>query len=255
MNIALEYIKYRLNAKGRHGIHSPFVYGLVDKCMQIHISSEDEATLKKVKKSFNDDSRIIEVEDFGAGSKKMGSKRTVKQLFKTSSSNGKFGRFFYQLSNFYQPKNSLEFGTSIGIGSVHFAIGSPSSNVTTIEACKETYSIATANFRANQLKNIESIHSTFNDYLDSKPSQQFDLIFIDGHHDGTALLDYLERLQPNYHDQTIILVDDIRWSDSMFEAWNKLVSSNQFNVSIDFFRMGMLVPRSGQMKEHFVLKM
>ena len=105
MNIAVEYIKYRLNAKGRHGIHSPFVYDLLDKCMKTKVSNEDEAILKKVKKFLKNDSRTIEVQDFGVGSKKLGRERKVKQLFKTSSSNGKFGRLMYQIANFYQPKN------------------------------------------------------------------------------------------------------------------------------------------------------
>jgi hypothetical protein len=29
----IQYTKYRLKAKNRHGIHSPFVYQLIDKCL------------------------------------------------------------------------------------------------------------------------------------------------------------------------------------------------------------------------------
>jgi hypothetical protein len=29
------YLKYRIKAKGRHGIHSPFVYKLVDECLLV----------------------------------------------------------------------------------------------------------------------------------------------------------------------------------------------------------------------------
>ena len=32
-NQFIEYIKYRLKARNRHGIHSPFVYELIDKCL------------------------------------------------------------------------------------------------------------------------------------------------------------------------------------------------------------------------------
>jgi hypothetical protein len=36
--------------------------------------------------------------------------------------------------------------------------------------------------------------------------------------------------------------------------WKTLCKSHSFNVSIDFFSMGMLVKRPMQAKEHFVLK-
>ncbi|MFM6935798.1 MAG: hypothetical protein ACKOXP_10165 [Flavobacteriales bacterium] len=38
MNRFIEIIKYSWKAKGRHGIHSPFVYELVDQCFQLNIS-------------------------------------------------------------------------------------------------------------------------------------------------------------------------------------------------------------------------
>ena len=41
MNRIIEIIKYTWKAKGRHGIHSPFVYDLIDKCFRKPISSQD----------------------------------------------------------------------------------------------------------------------------------------------------------------------------------------------------------------------
>jgi hypothetical protein len=33
MHRFIQYLRYRLKAKSRHGIHSPFVYALVDQCL------------------------------------------------------------------------------------------------------------------------------------------------------------------------------------------------------------------------------
>ena len=37
----------------------------------------------------------------------------------------------------------------------------------------------------------------------------------------------------------------------MFNSWNEIKSSSKFNVTIDFFRMGIILKRQQQKKEHF----
>lgn len=254
MNIALEYIKYRLKAKGRHGIHSPFIYEMVDQCFKIPFETNDEFQLQSLVKSLKKDDRSIQVKDFGAGSHKLGSTRKVKDILATSSSKGRFGKLFYQFAKYYQPATVLEFGTSLGIGSIHFSLGNPAMKITTIEACSATFNLAQENFKQLNLSNITAINSTFLKYIKTEPTTKFDIIFIDGHHDGKALMNYCQLLQKNMHDTTMIIVDDIRWSDSMFAAWNELMQSTNYNVSIDLFRMGILFPRKSQVKEHFILK-
>lgn len=197
--------------------------------------------------------KTLKIKDFGAGSNKLGNERKVADIFKTSSSKGKFGRLLFQLMRSYDLKNALEFGTSLGVGSYHLHLGNPNAQITTIEACPETAAFSRNNL-ADKIKNIRFIESTFSDYLTKNEIQQFDLIYVDGHHDGKALLDYMEKLEVYSHNDTFFLLDDIRWSNSMFDAWNQLRLSDKFHVSIDLFRMGILVPRKQQQKEHFVLK-
>ena len=161
----------------------------------------------------------------------------------------------YQLAKHYKFQNSLELGTSIGIGSIHLAKGNALGKVTTVEACSATRTVALTNFDEINCTNIDSINSTFVDFFKTYSGEKFDLIYIDGHHDGAALLNYLQAVEPFSHDETIYLLDDIRWSDSMFNAWNQLKADDRFHVSIDFFRMGMLVKRPFQRKENFTLKL
>ena len=253
MNLVFEYIKYRWNAKGRHGTHSPFVYDFVDQCMKISLDKTFIQERKMLFDHLKTDRRTITIEDFGVGSKKLSNERSISQIFKTSSSKGKYGDLLYQLSAFYKPKRILEFGTSLGIGTIHFSKGNSDSKIVSIEACQATRNEALGNFSKLNCKNIESIHATFFSFLETYTGEKFDVVFIDGHHDGTALKNYLELLNPYTHNDTLFILDDIRWSNSMFEAWTELCASQDYHVTMDLFRMGIILKRTQQEKEHFVV--
>lgn len=255
MNIGFEYIKYRWKAKGRHGIHSPFVFDLMDKCLKIQLEKDDYENLNDLFSALKIDVRSIEVEDFGAGSKKLLKFRAVPKIFKTSSSKGKYGKLLYQLSKFHQFNTILEFGTSLGVGTSYLQLGNKNAKVTTVEACENTRELALESFEMLELENIESIRSTFDEFLENKTDIKYDLIYIDGHHDGDALLRYMNALEENSHDETIFILDDIRWSDSMNNAWHKVINDERYHVTLDFFRFGIAVPRKHQIKEHFTLKL
>jgi predicted O-methyltransferase YrrM len=255
VNIVLEYIKYRWNAKGRHGTHSPFVYDLTDKCLPIKMDEDSSAKLSKITHDLRKDNRSIKITDFGAGSRKLGNERRISAIFKTSSSKGKYGYLLYRLSKHYKPATILELGTSLGIGSIHFSFGNPSSKIITVEACSATREVACQNFEKYGIISIESRLSTFSAFLENYSGEQFDLVFVDGHHDGDALIHYLEQLDPFTHADTIYILDDIRWSDSMLKAWNKIIAMEEYHVTIDLFRMGMILKRPQQVKEHFVIKL
>lgn len=254
MNTVLEYIKYRWKAKGRHGIHSPFVYDFVDRCLRIRPHKELYTLREDLHKSLSKDSRTIRITDFGAGSKKLGNERKISQIYGVSSSKGKKGILLYKISRHYRPANILEFGTSLGVGTMHLALGHLQGSVTTVEACPETHAMARENFSRFGMQNISSLNMTFDQFLDNVTEKQFDLVFIDGHHDGEAMLRYLERLKPFIHEDTIILLDDIRWSDSMLSAFSTVISDHQFHVTMDLFTVGIVLQRPQQLKEHFILK-
>ena len=140
----------------------------------------------------------------------------------------------------------------MGIGSICLKLGHLGTELTTIEGCPETHKQAKDNYKQVGI-DIDAVCSTFDAYLNAITNESYDLIFIDGHHDGQALLDYLEKLKRHTHNDTVFILDDIRWSDSMFEAWNQLTQSKQYNLCLDLFRMGVLIPAANSEPQHLTV--
>lgn len=255
MNLIVEGIKYQLHAKKRQGIHSPFIYDLVDKGLTRKVANEHKTILRAFDLTQQQDTRVIHITDLGAGSRKLSNQRTIKDIHRVSSSGKRYGRLLYLLCQHYKPMHILELGTSLGRGTLAMHLGHPEAQITTIEGSPEIAAIARENINkfATNPNNIEVITSSFSTYLSDLDNATFDLVYIDGHHEGKALRNYLDQIMPYTHEQTLFLLDDIRWNDDMFKAWNELISDERFHVSIDFFRMGVLSSRPAQAKEHFIL--
>lgn len=251
MNIMFEYIQYLVQAKGRHGTHSPFVYDFLDNCLQQPISQEIRSNYKTYYSSLTDSSERLHITDLGAGSKRLSNHRNVSDIAKVSGSYGKYAHLLYQLTSHYKPSMTLELGTSLGLGTYMLSQGNSSGRIITIEGCQETSKFTKRKLEA--LSNIEVIHSSFLDFLASN-TKIFDLVYIDGDHRGNKVLELLNELEDYTHDETLIIIDDIRWSADMLAMWKQLVTHDDYHLTMDLFRMGIISKRSHQQKEHFVIR-
>jgi predicted O-methyltransferase YrrM len=185
--------------------------------------------------------RKINVLDFGAGSKKMGQQRNIQTIYKNSRASLKFQRILHHFVKEFNCQSVLEMGTSLGFSTVYLSKANDLGKVTTVEACPETAREAENMFRQMKLDNVELVKSTFADYFEKNTNQKYDLVFVDGHHDGKALLNYMDTLLNRSVSGCVFILDDIRWSDSMFSAWKELLQKSEFECHFDLFRMGILV--------------
>lgn len=251
MNIVFEYFQYKLKSQGRHGVHSPFVYDFVDTCLRIPIPREVKKAFKIYFATIRTSDVSFDTTDLGAGSKKLTKKRRVADIAKVSGSNGKYGGLLYRISNHYKPKRVLELGTSVGLGTWMLSKGNPQAEIVTVEGCPKTFQFAKG--QLGDLPNTTCINSSFTDFLASNHSS-YDLIYIDGDHRGERVLEMLDLLEPTLHDETIVIIDDIRWSKDMFDYWQQFKEMKRYHLTMDLFRMGIVMKRTHQEKEHFVIK-
>ena len=258
--LAARYFSYYLkasNGKG-HGMHSPFVYDFI-----IHVLNDDRdfyayTEVEKLRSALLKEERLINVKDFGAGSTQLKStQRKVADIARHSLKPKKYAQLLFRMVNYYQPENILELGTSLGITSAYLAMAGKQSKMITMEGSDEIAGIAENNFRQLGLQNIETIRGNFDETLPAVIRQlsTVHFVFIDGNHRKEPTLRYFEELLPFTTNETILVFDDIHWSEEMEAAWKKIKKHPQVTCTIDLFFIGIVLLRKEFLeKQHFTIR-
>ena len=255
VSFLIKYFKYLLSAKTPHGIHSPFVFELVNKVINKKGSYYAYEKIEKLRRKLLVSSKEIEVTDFGTG--KSG-KRTINEIAERSLKSKKYGQLLFRLVNHFKPTTILELGTSLGISTSYLACANPNAKVITIEGCPNISNEAKNNFESLGLKNIETVVGNFDIILSAVlcrlPTADCQLVFFDGNHKKIPTLNYFSQCLEYAHNDSIFVFDDIHWSDEMEEAWEEIKSNPLVTVTIDLFFLGLVFFRKEQAKENFIVR-
>jgi predicted O-methyltransferase YrrM len=257
LRFAADYLLYRLKAKTRHGVHSPFVYRLVDKVIYDFHAKKVYPEVESIRAELLNDDRMITVTDLGAGSH-LNNNRTkrVGDIAKNALKPPKLAQLLYRLVADLQPQNIIELGTCLGTTSIYLQKAAPNAKVYTLEGCPQTAGVAQQSFAKAGLNNITLITGNFDDTLPPVINglEMVDFVFVDGNHQKDATLKYFEWCLPKVHDNTLLIFDDIYWSQGMKEAWAQIKAHPQVTVTVDLFFIGLVYLRKGQVKEDFKIR-
>ena len=112
----------------------------------------------------------------------------------------------------------------------------------TLEGCPNIAKIAAKNF---EIFNASPIQLEIGDFADTLPlvlskMQQVDYVFIDGNHQKEPTIQYFNECLKYSHSGTILVLDDIHWSDEMEAAWELICQHPQVAMSLDLFYLGII---------------
>jgi len=241
----------------KYDIHSPFLFDLITQVLNDKTKYPEYAIVEQLKKKLLHDDRIIEVTDLGAGSRvDNNKKRSIRKIAKNASKPKKIGRLLFRLSRYFQPGNILELGTSLGLSSLYLAYGSPEDEIITMEGCPNISKLATDNFRKNGMDQIRVVTGNFDDKLQDvlNGMESLDFAFIDGNHQEKPTIQYFEQCIAKSNAETVLIFDDIHWSDGMEKAWGNIINHPDVSLSVDIFHMGIVFLKKELTKQHFVIR-
>ncbi len=248
------YFRFLWNSSNAHGVHSPFVFNLVTKCFYDKRKYSEYKILDDYRNSLLENKEVIEVTDFGAGSRVFKSnKRAVNQIAKNAGISAKRAKLLFRLLHYFQPKKVLEIGTSLGLATSALALNNFSS-LTTLEGCPNTLKQCQLQFKKFKINNVNFINTEFSEQLSKYKSTSFDFIYFDGNHSKAATLNYFTTLLPTAHNDSVWIFDDIHWSVQMEEAWEVIKNHPQVTVCIDTFQWGFVFFRKEQEQENFIIR-
>ncbi|WP_121355360.1 O-methyltransferase [Flavisolibacter nicotianae] len=260
LQLAGKYIRYilsSLNGKG-HGMHSPFVFQFILHVLNNRSGYEAPATVEALRTELQHDQRLLDIEDFGAGSRTAArKKRHVAELAKTALKPKRYAQLLFRLVKHYRPQTVLELGTSLGVTTAYLASANPAASVTTIEGSEAIAAVAGENFAKLGLKNVRQRVGNFDNVLPSllAETRSLDLVYIDGNHRFEPTLAYFQQVLPLVHNDSILVFDDIHWSAEMEKAWAAIRQHPAVHCTVDIFFLGFVFFRNEfKEKQHFTIR-
>jgi predicted O-methyltransferase YrrM len=253
-------IKSRLNfllkSSNQHGIHSPFVYDLITKCFYDKTPFSAYHNLKALRNKLIYNQDLVKIKHYSETSKVFQSNhQKISTIVKGEGSSYKKQKQLYRITNYFKPKNVLELGTSVGLGSAAMAIASNNSIIKTVEVNKNISDIAKKVFKSYQLKNIQIDTSSFKDFFKKSNYENLDLVYLDGTCDKESTIENFNSLLKHSHNESVFIINNIYWSKEMTEAWNIIKKQKEITVSIDTYYLGFLFFRKEQPKQHFTIRL
>lgn len=259
-HMLLQYLRYLLRAKTRHGIHSPFVYSFIEEILRDKIKYADYQIVERQVTRLKQNRNVLEIVDFGTGKAKAKYStyfKRVQEVAKAAGITRKHGRLLYRMVRHYQPATMLELGTSLGISTMYQAKGNPNAQLTAIEGCASLAMIAQQSLDKTHCNNVTIKTAHFKTILPTllnDLNKPLNYAFIDGDHSYDGTMQYFEMLKKHIDDNSILVFHDIHWSKGMEKAWSELKQDPQVSISIDLYFMGILFFQKTLNKQDFVLR-
>lgn len=249
---ALKYIKHYITGQNRHGLHSPFMYKLLDKHIYDTRYKEEYRDIESLKWHLKRNNTTIEVVDYGAAGHRTYTKK-IADIAANSAIGKRHGRLLFRLTNYFKPEYVLELGTSLGIGTAYMAKGAPQAKVISIEGSPQTAANAASNLQQLGITNVQIVTGNFDTMLPEIISTlpRLDFVFFDGNHAKEPTLRYFELCLKKADSNTVFIFHDIHWSAQMKEAWQTIQQHNAVKATADLYFSGLVFFKDELSKQHY----
>ena len=266
---AKSWLRHQLTAwnTGGEGVHSPYLFEWVRMVMMDKNAYYIWGEIERCREKMLRDERELEFVDYGSGKLKgkngklkgeNGERRRVCDIARRSLAKRKYAQMLSRLVNWLGASHrlengsgtaySLEFrgltivelGTSLGVTTAYMAAMDSRNRVVTFEGCEAVANIAKENWKALNINNIECRVGEIDVEELVRDIEHLDVAFIDANHTYEGTCKYFDVLAGKVREKSVIVVDDIHYSEEMEQAWKAICADERVTSTIDLYQMGLV---------------
>ena len=286
---AKSWLRHQLTAwnTGGEGVHSPYLFEWVRMVMMDKNSFYIWGEIERCREKMLRDERELEFVDYGSAIKSRslenGSEavcrlefrdmRRVCDIARRSLAKRKYAQMLSRLVNWLGASHrlengsgtaySLEFrgltivelGTSLGVTTAYMAAMDSRNRVVTFEGCEAVANMARENWKALNINNIECRVGEIDVEQLTRDIEHLDVAFIDANHTCVSTCEYFDVLAGKVREKSVIVVDDIHYSDEMEKAWKAICADERVTSTIDLYQMGLVFFDKHYWKRNYTMRL
>ena len=274
---AKSWLRHQLTAwnTGGEGVHSPYLFEWVRMVMMDKNAYYIWGEIERCREKMLRDERELEFVDYGSGKLKgeNGERRRVCDIARRSLAKRKYAQMLSRLVNWLGASHrlengsgtaySLEFrgltivelGTSLGVTTAYMAAMDSRNRVVTFEGCEAVANIAKENWKALNINNIECRIGKIDVEQLVGDIEHLDVAFIDANHTYEGTCKYFDVLAGKVREKSVIVVDDIHYSEEMEKAWKAICADERVTSTIDLYQMGLVFFDKHYWKRHYTMRL
>lgn len=212
--------------------------------------------IERRRRDLLDSSEVLEYMDYGAGAPSdvraaeqmhagTPAHQTIGHLTRVASKDPKWAGLLLRIVRETKPRFCVEMGAAAGISGAYQACGLRLNKVgrfVSLEGGRAVAELAAQTLKTLGLDDLAEVRTgRFQDTLQPALEQNpIDYIFVDGHHDGPATIEYFNTITTRM-TRGVVLFDDVDWSPGMSAAWAEIFSSERLAAAFDLGRLGVCV--------------
>lgn len=221
------YLRFLKASHNQYGVHSPFVYDFITKCLYNHEKNVNQQALR------NDLKQFCFSENNALSPKKL--------------------KLLLQIINYFNPEwlANRQANNELVIENLKSSSKREIINLNSSKNIEEPENNVYFT-RQNEWSLFSS--EVFQSIIHTDKKEPFCLFFINKKHLNNGLKAFLESAFDSFSPKSLLILEGVHNSKENETLWTEIKNLNQVSVTVDLFFWGIVFLRKGQAKEHFKIR-